>query len=320
MSSETIPASETIPGSVKTVMIGDVSVSRAEEWNGPLGAPSDVLADVDNEALKEEASWLSPNYWDLSTNSLLLGFHPYIIKSAGKTILLDTGAGNGKDRPNLPDFSGMQTPFLTTLANSGVKPDDVDLVICTHLHVDHVGWNTELRGDEWVPTFRNARYLIPELDWTYWHPDNDSQYTRVGDWFNINVFDDSVRPVETAGQAEFVRADGAYRIDENLTLEPAPGHTPGHMVLKVDSAGDRALFSGDTVHSPAQLAFPNWNSAFCEEADVARATRMSLLSWVADTGALLLPAHFAGPHAVRLAREDKRFRVTEFVNLDSPSA
>lgn len=306
--------------SVKTVMIGDVSVTRVEEWNGPLGEPTDVLADIDLEALRQEASWLSPNYWDLPTNQLLLGFHPYVIRSAGKTILLDTGAGNNKERPNLPTFAHMDTPFLATLASAGVGVDDVDLVICTHLHIDHVGWNTELRDGNWVPTFPNARYLIPEADWHFWDPANDSKYSRVGDWFNVNVYNDSVLPVHHAGLAEMIGGDGTYRIDENLTLEPAPGHTPGHMVLKVNSGGDHALFSGDLVHSPAQLTFPSWNSGFCEEAAEARSSRNRLLSWVADTGALLLPAHFAGPHAVRLAKGDNTFRVTEFVNLDSPSA
>ena len=154
-----------------------------------------------------------------------------------------------------------------------MRPEDVDLVVNTHLHVDHVGWNTRLDGRTWVPTFPNATYLMPRRDFEFWNPANNNE--SVLGRGNQNVFEDSVAPVHQAGLTHLW--DGPYRIDANLRLELAPGHTPGSSVLTLDSGGDRALFVGDLVHTALQIAEPDTNSCFCEDPAESRATRRKLL-------------------------------------------
>lgn len=181
----------------------------------------------------------------------------------------------------------------------------MDVVICTHLHVDHVGWNTVLRGQEWVPTFPNAEYLFNTADFEFWNPAND--HTRRGELMNMNVFEDSVAPVYQAGQATLW--EGEHNIDENLTLRAAPGHTPGLGVLELHSGGDRAVFVGDLLHTPMQFLRPDWNSCFCEDPAAARASRHRVLSRAAEHNALVVPAHLGGAHAAEITPEGDGFAV-----------
>lgn len=211
-----------------------------------------------------------------------------------------------RNGPYLPIFGHLRTGFLERLAAAGVAPEDVDIVVCTHVHVDHVGWNTVLADREWVPTFPNAKYLFSKPDFDFWNPINGHQ--RLGAFVNQNMFEDSVAPVANAGQAELWEGD-TYQIDSNLTLVSAPGHTPGLAILRAESEGERGVFVGDLLHSPAQLHHPDWNSCFCEDPTQSVKSRRSVLSWTADNRALLIPAHLAGDHVVEIERNGGAFRL-----------
>ncbi|WP_372665942.1 MBL fold metallo-hydrolase [Amycolatopsis kentuckyensis] len=234
-----------------------------------------------------------------------------VLRSGGRTILVDTGVGNHKERPYSPVWSHLDTGFLGALAAAGVQPEDVDLVVNTHLHVDHVGWNTRLDGRAWVPTFPNATYLMPRRDFDFWNPANEHR-PRLGRG-NQNVFEDSVAPVHEAGLTQLW--DGSHRIDADLRLELAPGHTPGSSVLHLESGGDRALFVGDLVHTALQIAEPETNSCFCEDPAAARATRRDLLGQAAETGALVFPAHFGGHGAAQVKRDGTRFAIADWAGF-----
>lgn len=283
---------------VTTVGVGDVEITRIQEYAGPSPAtPAFLFPDSDPAYWAEHADELAPDFFDAGTGRLRSVLQSWLIRSDGRLILLDTGAGNGKERPYAPVYAHHNTDFLVNLRAAGVEPEDIDLVINTHLHVDHVGWNTRLDGRDWVPTFPNARYLITEEDFAFWNPLRTPRPQGDG---NQNVFEDSVAPVDRAGQVQLWSS--SHRIDDALTLEAAPGHTPGSAVLRVESRGAGALFLGDIVHSPVQLAAPDVNSCFCEDPALARSTRRRLLDEAADRRMLVLPAHFGGHAACHVRR------------------
>jgi len=191
--------------------------------------------------------------------------------------------------------------------DAGFDPDRVDVVVCTHLHVDHVGWNTRRVEDRWVPTFANAEYVFPKVDADYWDPSNaGSLPSAIGAAVNAGFFEDSVRPIIDAGLERLVM--GSAVVGPGLRLEPAPGHTPGSMTITLESGGERAMFCGDIVHHPLQILNPDWNSIFCEDGVGARASRQRTLALAAEREARLIPAHFAGEHSVRVRRDGPNFR------------
>ncbi|MFE3875865.1 MBL fold metallo-hydrolase [Kitasatospora sp. NPDC059146] len=292
--------------------LGDVTVTRVKEYYGPAGlTPGQFFPDSPDGAWQEHRDWLAPDFWDPGTDQCRTAIQTWLLRSEGRTILVDTGVGNHKDRPYAPVWHRLDTEYLDNLAAAGVRPEDVDLVVNTHLHIDHVGWNTRLEGREWVPTFPNATYLVPRPDFEFWDPANGHR-SVLGEG-NRNVFEDSVAPVHRAGQVRLW--DGGHRIDRNLRLDPAPGHTPGSSVLTLDSDGERALFVGDLVHTPLQLAEPDTNSCFCEDPAQSRATRHRLLGEAAERHALLFPAHFGGSGAVEVARRGPGFAVEEWAGF-----
>ncbi|MFD0903867.1 MBL fold metallo-hydrolase [Actinomadura sediminis] len=291
---------------MQEIMLGDVSVTRVVEYYGSVEMSPDVFfPEAPERAWREHGSWLEPDFVDPASNVCVSAIQTWVLRSEGRTILVDTGVGNHKDRPYAPVWSRRDTDFLGELARAGVRPEDVDLVVNTHLHVDHVGWNTRLDGRAWVPTFPNAAYLMPRRDFDFWNPAN-GHASRLGRG-NQNVFEDSVAPVHEAGLA--LLWDDAHVIDGNLRLELAPGHTPGSSVLALESGGDRALFVGDLLHTPLQFVEPDANSCFCEDPAEARATRRRLFGRAHETGALVLPAHLGGHGAAEVARDGDGFAI-----------
>jgi glyoxylase-like metal-dependent hydrolase (beta-lactamase superfamily II) len=289
------------------ITLGDVTVTRVKEYYGSVEAtPQDSFPDSPAGAWEEHRNWLAPDFWDPETNEWRAAIQTWLLRSEGRTILVDTGVGNHKERPYAPVWSRLDTDFLDNLAAAGVRPGDVDLVINTHLHIDHVGWNTHLDGRTWVPTFPNATYLMTRRDFDFWNPAAGHQ--PILGRGNQNVFEDSVAPVHEAGLTHLW--DGSYRIDKNLRLDLAPGHTPGSSVLTLDSHGDRALFVGDLVHTALQIVEPDTNSCFCENPAESRATRHKLLGQAAEDRALLFPAHLGGHGAVEVERAGSRFAIT----------
>ncbi|WP_086820662.1 MBL fold metallo-hydrolase [Allokutzneria sp. NRRL B-24872] len=275
-----------------TMNFGEVSVTRVLEWHGPIMPPSEFVPD------SEPGHWtgFAPDHWIAETDMVHCALQTWLLRSGGRTILVDTGVGNHKERPDMPMFHHLDTPFLANLAAAGVAPEDVDVVINTHIHADHVGWNTRLDGDDWVPTFPNATYLVPQRDFTHFHGNA--------------LFEDSVRPVHEAGLVQLW--DDSLVLDENLRLDLAAGHTPGSSVLRLESGGDHAVFVGDLLHTAVQLIEPDFNSCFCEDPARARASRRSVLEWAADTNSLVLPAHLPGHGAAEVRRDGSKFAIKDW--------
>ena len=269
-----------------TWTIGAVSVTRVEEQIGFASFPPEqYLAGFERTLLQKHLPWLVPHHYSPEHDRLVTSVHSWLIRTNRHTILLDCCGGNHKERPGLARFHQRDTPYLARLLAAGAAPEDIDIVLCTHLHADHVGWNTMLRDGRWVPTFPNASYLFSRAEDEYGDPrrnpaaDADPQRGRA--------YRDSVLPVIEAGQA--VLLDGTHAIDDAMLIEPAPGHTPGHVVLKLVDQGERALFCGDALHHPLQVYAPHWNSRFCELPAQARATRRRVLEHCAEHRALLFP-------------------------------
>lgn len=289
----------------QTWRIGRTTITRIEEQLGPASFPPDqYFSEFDRRLLERHLDWLAPHHYRPSEDALVTSVHSWLIRTPRHTLLVDSCSGNHKDRPWWPRFHQMDTPWLQRLAAAGVAPQDVDYVLCTHLHADHIGWNTRLQDGRWVPTFPRARYLFSRLELDHWDPRRN--VAGADDPARRIAFVDSVQPVLDAGLA--LEVQGSHAIDEGLRIEPAPGHTAGHVALHLSDAAGGGVFCGDAIHHPLQVCAPHWNSRFCEQPDVARATRWRLLSGCAEHGHWLFPTHFGAPHVVAVERDAQGFR------------
>ena len=303
--------------STDALVIQGVEIRRVVEWVGPIKTVDEMFPDTPDNLWTQS---LAPQFWTPETRAYRAAIQTWVLKSEGRTIVIDTGVGNSKDRPQVPTLAGLRTPFLTHLAEAGVEPADVDLVINTHIHYDHVGWNTTLVDGRWVPTFPNATYLVPQADYDYFRPENSEEMRapRTEDeqarFEGIRlVFADSIEPVAAAGQLQTWTEH--HQIDHQLRLAPTPGHTPGSSVVWL--GGDAgAVFVGDLVHTPIQIDRPEDSCAFDLDTDQARDSRHALLRDAGKFNATLFPAHFAGPGAARLITDSaKQPHVGEWVSL-----
>jgi len=272
--------------------VGDVTITKVPEME-PHWPFSAILPGA--EELIAAPAWLRPDFVT-DEGRMKLSIHTLVVRSEGKTILVDTCCGNGKERPGATPFENLDTDFLDRLAAAGVEPDAVDVVVCTHLHVDHVGWNTHNVDGEWVPTFPNATYLFVEAEYTHWR-DEPQHYGPV--------FDDSVAPVMDAGLGQLVEPD--HQITSEVRLESTPGHTPGHASVRIESGGDTAVITGDMTHHPVQFAHPDLPSSADWRQDMSTATRHEAYQRWAD-GRLVIGTHFAGRTAGRLEPEGDGYR------------
>lgn len=298
--------------SVDTIELGDVHITRVVEWHAPIAPVMAVFPGSTEQMWRSNQDWLAPHFWDPETTFFKAYTQTWVLRSGGRTILVDTGLGNDKERPYMRVWSHLDTDFLSRLAAAGVEPEDVDVVVNTHVHADHVGWNTRLVDREWVPTFPNAQYLIARADFEFWnpvngHPKRGSLGGISGALGNQNMFEDSVLPVYEHGKT--VLWEDSYRIDDNLVLEPAPGHTPGSAVLLLESRGDRAMFIGDLMHTPLQFVEPECEACLSEDEPAAARQRRRFLERAADTNALVLPAHLPGPGGALVRREGSAFAI-----------
>ena len=275
--------------------IGEVSITRVIEseapWDGTLLLPEATAANV-----RKERDWLHPTFTD-DAGLLRMSIHAFVIESRGKRIVVDTCIGNDKERP-IPEWNRKQWPFLANLEQAGYPRESVDLVLCTHLHVDHVGWNTMLRGDTWVPTFPNATYLIGGTEWDF--------FSTAEEPFLKGPVDDSVRPVVAAGMSQLV--DDAHRLTDEVWLESTPGHTPGHFSVRISSRGEEAVITGDLMHHPILCRYPEWDNKFDYDGPRAKKTRRAFCERYADSGVLVLGTHFATPSAGRIRKQDDAYR------------
>ncbi|MFD9375415.1 MBL fold metallo-hydrolase [Streptomyces sp. NPDC059999] len=292
------------------ITLGDVTITRIEEMHGPIMPTDQFFPDLPEQAWKDQRAVLVPDHLGADDAMVHVAMQTWLLRSEGRTILIDTGVGNDKARPAVAAWDHLRLDYLGNLARAGVRPEDVDLVINTHLHVDHVGWNTRLIDGDWVPTFPNATYLMPKADFEFWNPANNPDITGG---VNENVFDDSVAPVHAAGQVRLW--EEGHTIDGSLRLEAAPGHTPGSSVVTLTSGSDRALFVGDLMHTPLQVTHPDHNSCFCQDPAQSRSTRRRLLGRAADTGALVLPAHFSGHSALEVEHQGSGFAIKKWAPI-----
>ncbi|MTD55744.1 MBL fold metallo-hydrolase [Amycolatopsis pithecellobii] len=294
---------------MKQFILGDVEISRVVEWHGPFAPVDFLFPSVPAELWQEHESWLDPDFRDATSGDYHAYMQTWVLRSAGRTVLVDTGLGNDKPREH-PLMNRRDGDFLTLLADAGVQPEEVDLVINTHLHSDHVGWNTRLVNGEWVPTFPNAQYLMNKTDYGYWNPANG--HTRQATFGSVAddsaTFEDSILPIHQAGQAVLWEGD-AHRIDADLSLELAAGHTPGSAVLRLESGTDRALFVGDVVHTPIQMIEPDHDTCLSEDRVEAARARHRVLDQAVTTNSLVVPAHFGGAGAAEVARENGQYSI-----------
>ena len=265
----------------------------------PFVLPLDFLfPDADIAMIRDAEPVLAPHHVDYDQGLVLLGIHSLLLRTATLNILIDTCVGEHKPRPRRPEWHERAGgAFLERLGAAGVGSDEVDIVLCTHLHADHVGWNTRLWNGRWVPTFPKARYLIGRRELAYWQ---DKEATEPGK-HNHGSYADSVLPIIEAGQCELV--DDGFELARGLTLLPLPGHSPGQMGLCLDcKEGNGAYFCGDAIHSPVQVLQPQWASAFCSDPAGAVHVRRMLLERAADANALIVPTHIRQAHGMRVER------------------
>ncbi|QIL80003.1 MBL fold metallo-hydrolase [Diaphorobacter sp. HDW4A] len=285
-------------------MLGDIRVTRVEEDVRPGGEAHEFFAPYCREELEPYLHWLAPKYFSLELNKPISSVHTWVIRTPSQVILLDTCTGNHKDRPGYPRFHMLNTPYLDRLRVAGVTPEEVDIVFCSHLHADHVGWNTQLLDGRWVPTFPNAKYLMSRKDYEYSvqiaHDETAMQSRR-------NTYFDSVLPVVEAGQAIFV--DGHEELDHGLVLRPAPGHTPGQTRLDLTSGSRMACFCGDVLHNPLQVPLWQWSTSACADPVESARSRRAVLEHCVETGAMLMPAHFAHPYSAYIQAAGDSFGI-----------
>jgi glyoxylase-like metal-dependent hydrolase (beta-lactamase superfamily II) len=278
-----------------------VRVDRILEFEQPLLPIAQLYPAATPEAVARHRSWLEPKLLDPATGLLIMAFHSFLIRSKGLNILVDTCGGNDKHRPRKPRYHMNKWPYLERLAATGVAVEDVDYVLCTHLHVDHVGWNTRLINGRWVPTFPRAKYLFARTEWDYWRGHYQTE-AFVDDPYYV----DSILPVFESGQAELVELP--YAINDEVWLDPTPGHTPGHVCVHIRSGAAECVMSGDLMHHAIQCAEPDWHSCFCVDPAHSARTRKAFLAQYEGTPTTILPAHFATPTAGTIVRAGDAWR------------
>jgi glyoxylase-like metal-dependent hydrolase (beta-lactamase superfamily II) len=274
--------------------IGDVTVTKIVELE-VAGKATWIVPELTPENLATVA-WCRPHF-ATEDGRVVMSVHALVVESRGRRILVDTCVGNDKTL-NIPNWNNRQGPFLTDLAAAGFPAAAIDTVLCTHLHVDHVGWNTSLENGRWVPTFRHARYLWHRTEYEHWSRTEQDVYGPV--------VQQSVLPVFEAGLVDLV--DATHAVTDEVRLEPTHGHTPGHVSVRISSRGEEAVITGDLMHHPAQCAHPEWHSSADSDPQQAERTRRDFLARHADRPTLVIGTHFAGPTAGRIVRDGDTYR------------
>ena len=277
--------------------VGDASVTRIPELLLRSFKTTDLIPDWQPGIADQHDGWMVPDCLDAAHAHVVVSTHGWLVQTPRHTVIVDTAVGNGKTR-SMAAFDHLQVPWLERLAAAGVEPEAVDLVLLTHLHTDHVGWNTRLVDGRWVPTFPNARYILPQGEQDRLAALVEAQGL---DTPKTAFYADSVLPVIEAGQVSFVGPDGGEPV-EGFVFHPTPGHSAGHMSISLASGGAYGFFSGDVMHHPIQVYCPEWSSVFSEAPERGRASREWALNHMADTGALVFSSHFPGSSAGRVSR------------------
>jgi glyoxylase-like metal-dependent hydrolase (beta-lactamase superfamily II) len=283
---------------------GEIGVTRILEMVNQLDTIGEFFPDATEAALAPHLSWLSPRGLDPVTGRLIMPMQSYLVRSRHHRILIDTCVGNNKTHPTIADWHRRSDDaFLTGLTAAGIRPEEVDFVLCTHLHSDHCGWNTRLLDGRWVPTFPKARYLIAKTEYEAVQASAGGPDDPI---YNDSAYQESVLPIVAAGQADFVAMDHA--LDDHVRLLPTPGHTPGHVAVQLESKGALAIACGDLMHSPIQCVYPEWGYRYDADPELAKRTRRAFLESGAESGATILTAHFPLPSVGHIRRRGDAFR------------
>ena len=277
------------------INLGAMKIHRVLEMQAPLFPARTFFPTLTAELLDEHRNWLSPTFLEPGTDKLILAIQSYVVETTHHRILVDSCVGNHKPRPGRPFWDQMKADtWERNLAATGIGLTDIDFVMCTHLHVDHVGWNTRLENGRWVPTFPNARYLFSERELAYW-TERESTDATTCPWIT-----DSVLPIVAAKRADTVTS--AHVLNEHVRCIPTPGHTIDHFSVHVGAAGADAVITGDMIHSPIQARYPELGMMADYSSEQAGRSRRELFGRFADTSTLLCTAHFPQPSVGRITR------------------
>jgi glyoxylase-like metal-dependent hydrolase (beta-lactamase superfamily II) len=286
--SRILPTENNDPGTRRMQWkIGKVKITKVVELE-TVGSTRFILPQAANEEIRK-LPWLIPHF-ATEEGRLKMSIHSLVVETPKHRIVVDTGLGNDKEGRSVPTWNKRNGPYLDIMTQAGFPPESIDTVLCTHLHVDHVGWNTRLVDGRWVPTFARARYLFGRTEYEHWRDHSDTPD-------KVAVFNDSVKPIVDAGKAELIAGDA--RLTDEITMIPTPGHSPGHMSIHIASDGQEALLTGDVAHHPCQMAHLDWSSTADSEPVRSPATRRQLLSRFADTPTLVIGGHFNAGHIRR---------------------
>jgi glyoxylase-like metal-dependent hydrolase (beta-lactamase superfamily II) len=281
-----------------TFNVGEMRVDRVIEQELPGFDPFEFFPNLTKEELEEHRSMLEPNALDPASGLLVFTMQSYVVRVGGLTILIDSCIGNDKDRPTRPLWHmKTDTTYMDALKQAGLTVNDIDMVMCTHLHPDHVGWNTKLENGRWVPTFPNAKYVFSKMELDYWTEQNAKK--------PIGHFVDSVLPIVEAGKTELVTSD--HELTHGVQLLPTPGHTPDHYSVRLSSGGSEAIVTGDLIHSPLQCACTHLHARPDVDPVQGLATRNAIMEKYADTDTLIAATHFPSPSLGQFTRNGDAF-------------
>lgn len=267
---------------MNTTQLGDITIDRILELEGPFTRPEEFFDDAVPEAVAPYRRWLEPTALDPKSGKLVIPVQSYLLRTRHHTILIDTCIGCRKSYDGRPEWKDRRDEsWLRNLEATGVGPEDVDYVFCTHLHLDHCGWNTQLVDARWTPTFPNAKYILAKGEYA------------ASEAAGTTVFFENVLPIMEAGQAMLVDHD--FALDDEVWLTPTPGHTANHVAVNIASGGHKAVMTGDLIHHPLQLAHPEWSANVDNDKALSATTRAVFLDSHCETNILVLTAHFPSP-------------------------
>lgn len=267
--------------------VGRVTITRIMELES-IGGTKFILPQVEPDDV-QKLPWMIPDFAD-ARGALKMTVHSLVLQTPDRRIVVDTGLGNHKQGRTVPVWNDLETPYLDDMTAAGFAPDSIDMVLCTHLHVDHVGWNTTLVDGRWVPTFPREKYIFGETEYAYWKANSIRPHQAA-------VFADSVQPIVEAGLADLVASD--LQLSDEITLLSTPGHSPGHFSVLIESDGHQALLTGDAAHTPLQMQHLDWSTRFDTDPAQSAATRHDLFARFADTDTLVIGGHFSAGHIRR---------------------
>lgn len=290
--------------------VGDILISSFVERDGPWRAPTVMFPTADKHVAQKHLSKMPSQVYDAIQDLLVITYQTFVVRTPRHNILIDTCVGENKPLRGAA-LNYPKQPWLDGFAAHGLRFDDIDYVFCTHLHVDHCGWNTKLLNGKWVPTFPNATYIFGKIEYEAW--ETAARKSERNDARSA-VWEDSCLPIVEAGQARLVAED--FELEDGIWLTPAFGHSPGQVCVNFQSQNDHAIFTGDMMHHALQCVEPDWSTCFCPDPVRAAESRKRILTSVADSNTIVIPAHFPGQTAgyVNTSGESWWWQYMEFDN------